>query len=328
MTSGQSLSRIRKVPLRTVWPYEDKNFTKWLAENIAELSMTLGMALKVGDPVKDTEVQVGAGRIDILATDKDTGRPVIIENQLESSDWDHLGRTLFYAASKDADTIIWIAKEFKDEHWLTLKWLNQRSGSQTRFFGIVAEAWNIENSPPAPHFRVVVAPDDWRWGRPRRASRNERREFWQALERKLEQESLKTEIQRDENYRWFSVDYTEGVRYAFDYTVDSENGFYLALQLDTLKPAGRSLEWCREAFDLLKKDKERIEARVGNELEWDREWYPGRGCRIVSYYPFNFYDLIESSDKLHAWAVEQYSRFRKAFDPKREELDKLYSSDD
>ena len=324
MTSGKRLSSIRKVPLRIVWSDEARDFTPWLAENIAELSMMLGMSLRV----EGIEVQVGTRYIDTLATDTGSGRPVVIENQLENSDGDHFSRMLFYAASKDADTIIWIAREFEEEHWLTLKWLNQRTGSQTRFFGIAVEVWSIDGSPPAPHFRVVVAPDDWRRGRPRRASRNERREFWQALERKLEQKNLKTKFQWAENYRWFGVDYTEGVRYAFDYTVDSENGFYLALQLDTLKPAGRSLEWCREAFDLLKEDKERIEARVGNELEWDREWYPGRGCRIVSYYPFNFYDLIESSDKLHAWAVEQYSLFRKAFDPKREELDKLNSSGD
>ena len=298
MTSSQPLSSIRKVPLRTVWPYEDRNFTHWLADNIAELSMALGIELKV----EGREVPVENGRIDILATDAHS-RPVIIENQLESSDGDHLSRMLYYAANKDADTIIWIARGFKEEHWLTLKWLNQRTGSQTRFFGIVAEVWSIENSPPAPHFRVVVTPDDWRRGSPRRVSRNERREFWQALKCKLEQNNLKVEVQAREDLTdwWFTVDYIRGVRYAFDYPVDSENGFYLALQLDTLEPAGRSLEWCREAFDLLKKDKESIEARVGSVLEWDREWYGTRGSRIISYYPSNFYDLNQSSDNLHAW---------------------------
>ena len=320
MTSSQSLSSIRKVPLRTVWSDEARDFTPWLAENIAELNMTLGMSLKV----EGTEVQVGTRYIDILATDTDSGRPVVIENQLENSDGDHFSRTLFYAASKDADTIIWIAREFEEEHWLTLKWLNQRTGSQAKFFGIAVEVWSIDGSPPAPHFRVVVAPDDWRRGRPRRASRNERREFWQALKCKLEQNNLKVEVQAEEDLTdwWFTVDYIGGVRYAFDYTVDSENGFFLALQLDTLPPAGRNLEWCREALDLLKKDKESIEERVGSVLEWDREWGT-RGSRTISYYPFNFYDLQESSDKLHTWAVEQYSLFRGAFDPKREELDRL-----
>lgn len=325
MTSGQYLSRIRKVHLREVWPYEDRDFTRWLADNIAELRMTLGIALEV----EDTEVQVGKRKIDILATDTCSGRPVIIENQLENSDGDHLSRMLIYAAGKDADTIIWIAKEFEEEHRLTLRWLNQLTDRQTKFFGIAVEVWRIGSSPPAPHFRMVVAPDDWQRAFPRRASPNERREFWQTLEHKLEQNNLTTNILRDEDdHRWLSVDYADGVRYAFDHTVEPENGFYLALQLDTLEPDGRILKWCREAFDLLEKDKECIETRVGSVLEWDRKWYEPRGSRIISHYPFYFYDLMESSDDLHDWAVEKYRLFREVFEPKREELNKLDSSDD
>lgn len=52
---------------------------------------------------------------------------MIIENQLGNSDGDHLGRLLIYAAGKDADTVIWIAKDFEDEHWLVLQWLNRCS---------------------------------------------------------------------------------------------------------------------------------------------------------------------------------------------------------
>lgn len=306
-----------------VWPNEASNFTKWLADNIAELSITLGMSLKV----EGTEVQVGTRYIDILATDRDSGRPVVIENQLENSDGDHLSRMLFYAASKDADTIIWIARGFREEHWLTLKWLNQRTGSQTRFFGIAAEVWSIENSPPAPHFRVVVDPDDWRQGRPRRVSQNEYREFWQPLERKLKQDNSDIKSDEDPFNSWLTVDYNGGVRYAFDHTFDIENGFYLALQLDTELPSKPSLEWCHVAFDHLKEDRECIEKELG-PLEWVREWQGKRGSHIVSHYPFNFYDLLESSDDLHTWAVKQYSLFREVFGSKIEELDKLYTSDD
>lgn len=162
MTSPQSLSSIRKEHPRTVWPNEAGDFTPWLEKNIGELSMTLGMSLKV----KGTEVQAGTRYVDIVATDTRSGHAVVIENQLENSDGDHLSRMLYYAASRNADTIIWIAREFEEEHWLTLKWLNQRTGSETKFFGIAIEIWKIEDSPPAPHFQVVVAPDDWIRGLP------------------------------------------------------------------------------------------------------------------------------------------------------------------
>ena len=310
MTSPHNLSSIQKVRPRTVWSDEAGDFTPWLEKNIGELSMTLGMSLKV----KGTEVQVGTRYVDILATDAD-GRPVIIENQLENSDGDHLSRMLFYAASKDADTIIWIAREFEEEHWRTLKWLNQRTQRQTRFFGIAVEVWRIENSPPAPHFLVVVAPDDWRRGSPRRVPRNEYRKFWQALECRLKQHNPDIKSAEDHTNPWLSVDDSGGVRYSFDH----DDGFYLALQLDTRSQAKPSLEWCHSAFDHLKKYRECIEKELGH-LEWDRIWQGERGSRIVSHYTSNFYDLMESSDDLQDWAVKQYGLFRKVFDPKTTEI--------
>ena len=297
-----------------MWTDEAREFTPWLANNVTELSAVLGMSLRV----EGTEVRVGTRYIDILATDTGGGHPVIIENQLENSDGDHLSRMLFYAASKDADTIIWIAQEFEEEHWLTLRWLNQRTESRTRFFGIAVEVWRIEDSKPAPHFRVVVAPEDWRRGSHPRVQGNEYREFWQTLESKLKQDNPDIKLDGGDTNRWLSVDYSGGVRYAFDHDVDRD-AFYLALQLDTELPDKPNLEWCRSAFDHLKEDREYIEKRTG-VLEWDRRWYGKRGSRILSYYPSNFYHLMESSDALHDWAVEQYRLFRKVFDPKTKEI--------
>ena len=293
-----------------MWSDEAGDFTPWLAKNIAELSMALGMFLRV----EGTESQVETRYIDILATDK-AGRRVVIENQLEESDWDHLSRMLFYAAGKDARTVIWIAREFNDEHWRTIRWLNQLTESQTRFFGIALEVWSIDGSPPAPHFRVVVAPDDWRRGIPRRLSKNEYREFWQALECKLKQTYSDAEYDEDHTCPWYTVDYAGGVRYCFD----TRDGFALGLHFDTRLPAKRSLEACRKAYDELVKDRELFDEKLG-PLEWDRKWYSDWGSQIITRYPSNFYDLMESSDDLHAWAVEQYPLFRKAFDPKTKEI--------
>ena len=311
MTAPGNLSSIRKVHPRTVWPNEAGDFTPWLEKNISELSMTLGMSLRV----EATEVQAGTRYIDIVATDAGSGRPVVIENQLENSDGDHLSRILLYAANKNADTIIWIAREFEEEHWRALKWLNDRTENRTRFFGIAIEVWTIENSPPAPHFRVVVAPDDWRRGSHRRVQRNEYRRFWQALECKLKQDYTDIKSAQDHTNPWLNVYDSEGVRYSFDH----DEGLYLALQLDTASPAKPSLEWCHSTFDHLKKDRECIEKELGY-LQWDREWQGERGSRIVSHYPSNFYDLLESSDDLHAWAVEEYGRFREVLDPKTEAI--------
>ena len=143
----------------------------------------------------------------------------------------------------------------------------------------------------------------------------------------MKQDNPDIKSEEDHTNRWLCVDYDGGVRYSFDHTFDIENGFCLALQLDTLLASKPSLEWCHAAFDRLEKDRECVEKELG-ALEWEREWQGKWGSHIVSYYPYNFYDLLESADDIHAWAAKQYQLFRKVFDPKTEKLDKLNSSDD
>ena len=182
----QDLAKIERVELREAWPNEAQNFTPWLAENIAELGEALGMDLEL----QQVEAPVGGYSLDILATDLNSNRPVIIENQLEATDHTHLGQLLTYAAGFDAGVIVWVTREFRDEHWQALDWLNQRTGEDTQFFGVVVELWSIAGSPPAPHFRLSATPNEWRKlnatvagkGRNAPSERDERcRDFFQPL---------------------------------------------------------------------------------------------------------------------------------------------------
>ena len=86
--------------------------TPWLAQQLSELGNTLGMDLEL----HDQEVPVGKNSTDILARDFGSDRLVIIEDQLESTDNDYLGKLLTSAAGHSANAVVWIAKELRETH--------------------------------------------------------------------------------------------------------------------------------------------------------------------------------------------------------------------
>ena len=98
-----NLQRVRD--LRSVWKNEAYDFTKWLAkeENLAILSNEIGIEMEL----IDTEVSTGSFSVDILAVESGSDNKIVIENQLEKTDPDHLGKIITYASGHDAKTIIW-----------------------------------------------------------------------------------------------------------------------------------------------------------------------------------------------------------------------------
>ena len=154
-----NLGRLKKVELRDVWKHEAKDFSEWLAspENIELLAETLGIEIEV----IDREVEVGKYRIDILAKENYTENKIIIENQLEVSNHDHLGKIITYAAGLDAKYIIWILKDVRDEHLKAIQWLNDIVTNDVYFFLVKIELWKINNSDVAPSFEILSTKNNW-----------------------------------------------------------------------------------------------------------------------------------------------------------------------
>ena len=138
------MGQLSKLDVRTVWPHEATDFTPWIAEE--ESINLLGTALGLELEIESTEVSVGPYSADILARDSGTGKYVVIENQLEKTNHDHLGKSITYAAVLDASSIVWIAPDFTQEHEKALTWLNDHTSADVAFYGVRLELWQIDDS--------------------------------------------------------------------------------------------------------------------------------------------------------------------------------------
>lgn len=157
MAEIPSLGLLETVDLRQAWAHEAQSFTPWLAGNLSRLSSALGIPLEL----EGQEVSVGSFSADLLARNPLDGSLVLIENQLEQTDHNHLGQILTYLAGLEAQVIVWIASDFRDPHLSAIHWLNDHTVDPFAFFAVQVKAVRIGDSPIAPLFEVVAKPNGW-----------------------------------------------------------------------------------------------------------------------------------------------------------------------
>ena len=135
------------------------DFTPWLAEddNLTLLADAVGLEITVDE----TESSVGDFNVDIYATETGTDRKIIIENQLEDTNHDHLGKLITYASGKSADIVIWVVKRAREEHRSAIEWLNNHTDENIAFFLVEIKLYQIGSSDIAVKFEVVEKPNDW-----------------------------------------------------------------------------------------------------------------------------------------------------------------------
>ncbi|MBB2962628.1 hypothetical protein FHU13_003023 [Methylobacterium sp. R2-1] len=139
------------------------------------------------------EQAAGSFNVDILAEDAD-GRVVVVENQLERSDHDHLGKLITYLSMFGAKVAVWIVSEPRPEHVTAVSWLNE--SGLCEFYLIKLEAVRIGSSEPAPLLTVItrLSESQLEVGEVKKeqaARYDERREFWKEL---LERSKSKTKL--------------------------------------------------------------------------------------------------------------------------------------
>ena len=270
----EELSRLEAVELREIWPDEAQNFTPWLAaeENLTLLGETLRMDLEL----ENQEINVGDFRADILCRDTADGSRVLIENQLERTNHNHLGQILTYAAGLDIHTVIWIAKEFREEHRAALDRLNEITDEHYQYFGIEVKVWQIGDSARAAQFDVVSSPNNWSRSVSRgpelatstdlseRGARNIK--FWTALRKHMDQKNnpLKFPKPGSSNYLDFSIGRAHFTMQPYLVATRREIGIRLYV-------SGKDAKNATAYFHLLKEQEEEIQNAFGEPLEWNEQ---------------------------------------------------------
>lgn len=306
------LGTIKKMDLRDVWSSEASDFTPWLAkeENISLLGDAIGLELEV----ESQEKNVGPFRADILARDLTSNHYVLIENQLEQTNHNHLGQIMTYAAGLDAFSIIWIAKSFTEEHRAALDWLNRITEENINFFGIEIEVIQIGDSLPAPQFKVVAKPNDWSKSVRSSASTGEltdtklkQQQYWTEFKEYVEKNGSPFKVQKPSPQHWTNIALGRSNFY-LSLTVNSQSHI-ICINLEI--GGAHAKEHFDKLRDLYEEDsKEHISA----DIEWLR-LDDRKSCMVKLSKSFNFTDE-SSRDEQYAWFVEYVKKYIHYFRPK------------
>ena len=269
---AQSIGKLERVDIRKIWEHEALSFTPWLAmpENLSQLGEALGIEFNEDNIQK--EVGVGDFNADILTSDL-SDRKIIIENQLEKTNHDHLGKCITYAAGVGAKVIIWIARSVRDEHKQAVEYLNQNSSDEFNFFLVQLEAYKIDDSKPAPHFTVIESPNEWtkvvRGRNDNNASLSDtklkQQNFYEMVRDYGMEHSKKVQSwQRPQPQHWYPV--RSGTTKAhYNILTNSREGcIYIELHIDGGKDSESEN---RRIFDRIYNDKDKLESEIG-ELIW------------------------------------------------------------
>lgn len=301
------LGKLEEVDIRELWKHEQYDFSEWLSknENIELLNNEIGLTLT--DIQK--EVFVGTYRCDLVAKDEATGIKVIIENQLEATNHDHLGKLITYASGLDANVVIWIVKEAREEHRSAIEWLNNKITNELSFFLMEIRAYKIGDSLPAPKFVVVEKPNDFvktvNTGVDSGELSNaqaERLIFWNRFNEVLISRNKPFNVRKATTDHWYSVALGTSEAHIEVTLVNKTNSIGIEVYIKENK----------NLFDKLFNSSEEIENELGFSMEWMRLDHK-KASRIICYIEGLDFDNHENYDELMKRVIDKVIVVRNVF---------------
>lgn len=303
-----TIGKIKRVPLREVWKHEAHDFTTWLQNNLDVVNDALGTTLSSAE----REQSAGDFSVDLVAEDED-GNQVVIENQLEKSNHDHLGKLLTYLVAIGATTGIWIVSSPRPEHVSIVAWLNEESPSAS-FYLVKVEAIRIEDSPPAPLLTLVVGPSEEaeKVGETKKELAERyviRRRFWTQLLEKVGEKTNLFDTVSPSRGGWIAAGAgRSGLRYKCTVT---EHGATAEFYIDKGKGSGPQNE---AIFDQLAEYKQEIDATFQEPPEWQR-LDGSQACRVRKQVGVGGYRDEEKWPEIHDAMIDSVVQLEKAFKP-------------
>lgn len=301
------LGKLTEVNIRELWRHEQYDFSEWLSKdvNLEMLSDEIGLTLT--DVSK--EVFVGSYRCDLVAKDETTGINVIIENQLEATNHDHLGKLITYASGLDANVIIWIVKEAREEHRSAIEWLNNNTNKDISFFLMEIRAYKIEDSLPAPKFVIIEKPNDFVKtanasinNRELSKSQAERLTFWNRFNEVLISKNKPFNVRKATTDHWYDVALGTSEAHISITLVNKMKSIGIEVYINDNK----------ELFDKLYSEAEEIQDELNFTMEWQR-LDNKKASRIIYYISGLDFNNHENYDELINEVIDKVIVIRDSF---------------
>ena len=246
----------------------------------------------------------------MVAKDETSGLRIIIENQLETSDHNHLGQIITYASGLDAKVIVWIVKEAREEHRSAIEWLNNNTGKELNFFLIELHAYKIGDSLPAPKFEVVEGPNDFIKNAKSSGNaaatnktQSERLIFWTQFNELLAAKGKPFNIRKATTDHWYDVALGTSEAHIGINLVNKEACVVVEVYITNNKPL----------FDQLYAQKEQIEQALGFSLDWRRLTDTKKASRILYSIPGLNFDDHSNYEQLMNEIIDKVVLLKKVF---------------
>ena len=305
--AARELGKLERAPVRKVWPLE-ANFTAWLAENMGLLSEAVGMKLEL---VQEETSLPGNLRVDILAKDVDSGESVVIENQMEDSDNDHLAGLLHYASHSDSRILILVAGEITHWYRRTMDWLNDGKGLQ--IYGVEMSAWRNGYAIERRLDLVTGPSQQTEWlGYEYPAEKRKYLDFFRPLVAKLWEKGIADRnVAQPINDQVFPGSHP-GIEYHAGFWGGPSASVYLWI-------ATGDRDYNKWVFDRLHEQKAEVESKLGEQPLWERMHHQRMSAVIVSRHG-SIDDPPETLHEIRDWMLISLLKLKAAIQPRLERV--------